>query len=167
MTPRQTRFVGEYLVDLNASEAALRAGYSPRTAASQGGRLLQNVEIAAAIAAAQAKRAERTEVTQDRVVREFAKLAFVEMGAFVEWGKDGVTLKESAELTPELRAAISEVSETITEHGGTVRFKLHDKKGALDSLARHLGMFPSKVELTGKDGGVPLAATVNVIIEKD
>ena len=89
------------------------------------------------------------------------------MGAFVEWGKDGVSLRESAELTPELRAAISEVSETITEHGGTVRFKLHDKKGALDSLARHLGMFPSKVELTGKDGGVPMAAIVNVTIEKD
>ena len=95
-------------------------------------------------------RSERTEITQDRVLEEYAKLAFAEMGMFVEWSESGVTLKASSDLPPELRAAVAEVSQTSTERGGTVRFKLHDKKGALDSVARHLGMFKDNlgVELT-------------------
>ena len=68
LTPKQRRFVDEYMIDLNATQAAIRAGYSERSAASQGERLLRNDEIAAAVAEAQKDRAERTEVTQDRVL---------------------------------------------------------------------------------------------------
>lgn len=70
MTPKQAAFVREYLVDLNATQAAIRASYSAKTAEQQGSRLLGNVEVAAAIAAAQRERSERTEITADRVLRE-------------------------------------------------------------------------------------------------
>src|SRR5690606_37899496 len=68
LTPKQQRFVEEYLVDLNATQAAIRAGYSEKTAHSQGPRLLENVEISKAVAAAFASRSERVQVTQDWVI---------------------------------------------------------------------------------------------------
>jgi len=69
MTPKQEQFVAQYLLDLNATQAAIRAGYSKKTAASQGERLLRNVEIRSAIQAAQAARSKRTDVNQDDVIR--------------------------------------------------------------------------------------------------
>jgi hypothetical protein len=69
MTPRQRRFVDEYLVDLNATQAAIRAGYSTHTAEQQGPRLLGNAEIAQAVGAAQQARSERVQITQDDVLR--------------------------------------------------------------------------------------------------
>lgn len=68
-TDKQTAFVREYLVDLNATQAAIRAGYSERTAYSVGQRLLKNVEIQRAVAAAQAKRARRVEIKAEDVLR--------------------------------------------------------------------------------------------------
>lgn len=69
LTPKQAAFVREYLVDLNATQAAIRAGYSPRTARAQGHRLLTDADIAAAIEAAQAERAERLQLTADDVLK--------------------------------------------------------------------------------------------------
>ena len=68
LTAKQQRFVAEYLIDLNATQAAIRAGYSEKTAYSIGQENLTKPEIAAAVAAAQAERSERTEVTQDYVL---------------------------------------------------------------------------------------------------
>ena len=68
LTAKQARFVAEYLIDLNATQAAIRAGYSKRTARSQGQRLLTNVDIAKAIAAGQAERGKRTEIDADYVL---------------------------------------------------------------------------------------------------
>jgi phage terminase small subunit len=68
LTPKQERFINEYLIDLNATQAAIRAGYSKKTSKSQGQRLLTNVDIAAAIARAQGDRTERTNITQDYVL---------------------------------------------------------------------------------------------------
>ncbi len=76
MTPRQGRFVEEYLIDLNATQAARRAGYSERWAGDRGWKLLRDPEVAAAIEKAQAARAERTRVSADKVVKELAKVAF-------------------------------------------------------------------------------------------
>lgn len=84
LTDRQRRFVEEYLVDLNATQAAIRAGYSKRTAASQGERLLRHVEVAAAVRAAQDARSKRTEVTQDRIVRELWGMAMADTNELVE-----------------------------------------------------------------------------------
>ncbi len=76
LNDRQARFVAEYLVDLNATQAAIRAGYSPPSARTQAADLLPNPNLAAAIAEAQAARGRRTEVTADRVVLELARVAF-------------------------------------------------------------------------------------------
>jgi phage terminase small subunit len=86
ITDKRDRFVAEYLVDLNATQAAIRSGYSAKTAYSQGQRLLKDVEVAAAITKAQAKRAERTEITQDRVLQELAKIGFSDIRKAVKWG---------------------------------------------------------------------------------
>ena len=75
LTTKQAQFVAEYLIDLNATQAAIRAGYSEKTAESQGSRLLSNAKVAAAVAKAQEERAERTEVTQDMVVEGLLKIA--------------------------------------------------------------------------------------------
>ncbi len=141
MTPRQRRFVEEYLVDLNATQAAKRAGYSPRSARQTGSELLRNPAVAAAIEKAQAKRAQRTRVSADRVVTELAKVAFGDPRRLVSWGPGGVELRESSELTEAEAALVSEVSETRTAAGGTRRVKLHCKMTALTALGKHLGLF--------------------------
>lgn len=153
LTPKQQRFVEEYLVDLNATQAAIRAGYSPKTANEQGARLLANVSVQAAIQEAMKSREQRTEVTQDRVVKELAKIAFGDPRNVMSWGPSGVKLKASTELTDDEAAFVSEVSETTTEHGGSLKLKTNDKLKALELLGRHIGMFKEKVEVTGKDGG--------------
>ncbi len=146
MTSRQAIFVTEYLVDLNATQAAIRAGYSPKTAAWTGPRLLAKAHVAEAVEKAMAARAQRTEITADLVVAELAKIAFADPRDLMEWGPEGVTLKESALLTADQAAGVAEVAEGS---GRTVRLKKHDKVKALELLGRHIGMFKEKVELSG------------------
>lgn len=146
LTDKQAAFVAEYLVDLNATQAAIRAGYSERTAYRIGAELLQKTSVAEAIAAGQAKRAQRVEITADRVVAELAKIAFADPRDLMEWGPDGVKLKASADLTEEQAASVAEVSETTTKDGGSLKLKKHDKVKALELLGRHMGMFKDKVE---------------------
>ena len=137
MTPRQRRFVQEYLVDLNATQAAKRAGYGKDSV----WRLLRNPVVSAAIEKAQAKRAERTRVSADKVVTELAKVAFGDPRRLFSWGPGGVVLRDSADLTEAEAALVSEVSETRTSKGGTRKVKLHCKLTALNALGKHLGIF--------------------------
>lgn len=165
LTDKQTAFVREYLVDLNATQAAIRAGYSERTAYSVGQRLLKNVEIQRAVAAAQAKRARRVEITADRVVAELAKIAFSDPRDLMEWGPDGVVLRPSAELSDDQAASVAEVA----ENNAGLRLKKHDKVKALELLGRHIGIFTDKVkaEVSGPDGG-PVASEIVVrFVEPD
>jgi phage terminase small subunit len=148
LNARQVRFVEEYLIDLNATQAAIRAGYSARTAQEQGSRLLCNVMVSPAIAAAMEARSKRTQITADRVLEELAKIAFSDMRAFAKWGPDGVTLKESGELHGLDAACVAEVSESTSESGGSLRFKLHSKVEALRELGRHLKLFTDLEEVT-------------------
>src|SRR3954468_17627744 len=149
LNDRQACFVAEYLVDLNATQAAIRAGYSARTANEQAARLLANVSVAAAIAEAQAVRSRRTEVSQDRVVLELARVAFGDPRRVMSWGPGGGTLRPSEALTDEEAAIGAEASQTVTENGGTIRLKVCDKLGALRLLGQHLGMFgDGKVAVT-------------------
>ena len=148
MTPKQARFVEEYLVDLNATEAAIRAGYSRKTAYAQGSRLLRNAEVAPAVKAAQEERAARTRVNADRVVQELARIAFADIREVISWSASGVvTVKPSAEMTPEQAGALAEVQDVATANGRTLRVKMHDKIPALTALARHLGMFKDRMDL--------------------
>ena len=152
LTPKQARFVEEYLLDLNATAAAKRAGYSAKTAEVIGYENLRKPQIAEAVTEAQKARSERTEIDQDEVLREIHRLGFSNIADYVEWGPDGVRLKESAGMSDEALRCILEVSETKTDKGGTVKFKLHDKKGALELLGRHLGLFKDNLNLGGNVG---------------
>lgn len=84
LTEKQQRFVEEYLIDLNATQAAIRAGYSAKTADQQGSRMLANVKVQQAISVAMAERSKRTGINQDRVVLELARIAFVKMTDLVD-----------------------------------------------------------------------------------
>ena len=154
LTLKQQRFVDEYITDGNATQAYLRAGYSAKTdviAASEGFKLLRIPKIETAIATRRLHLATKLEITQERIAREYARLAFSDPRQVMTWGPDGVTLRPSSELTADEAATVAEVSQTVTETGGSVRIKQHDKKGALDSLARHLGMFPTEKGATFVD----------------
>lgn len=131
-------------MDLNATQAAIRAGYSERTAYRIGAELLHKTSVAEAIAAGQAQRAQRMEITADRVVAELAKIAFADPRDLMEWGPDGVKLKTSADLTEEQAASVAEVSEMTTKNGRTIRLKKHDKLKALELIGNHIGMFERK-----------------------
>lgn len=157
LTPKQRRFVDEYLIDLNATQAATRAKYSARTANEQGARLLANVSVQAAIQQRMKDREARTEITQDKVLRELAKIGFSDIRKIVKWGETevrmvdagegddmvpyhGLALVDSSEVDDDTAAAIAEVSQG--REG--LKVKLHDKKGALVEMGRHLGLFIPK-----------------------
>ena len=162
LTPKQQAFVAEYLVDLNATQAAVRAGYSAKTAGAIGDENLKKPEIAAAITLSQAERARRTEISQDRVLEELSRIAFGDLRDAVVWGPGGVALLDSALLTDEQAAAISEVGETVTKEGGSVRIKRHDKVKALELLMRHMGMLNDKLDVDAKGN-----LTIKVVSFKD
>jgi len=137
MTPKEDRFVKEYLIDLNATRAARRAGYSARSARSTGPRLLRRPAVQAALAAARQAHAQRTEVSAERVLTELARIAFATSDEFLDWGPEGVTLRDKTLLNADQHAAIAEIS----QNGRALRLKLHDKMAALDKLVRHLDLF--------------------------
>jgi phage terminase small subunit len=160
LNAKQQRFVEEYLIDLNATQAAIRAGYSEKTAGQQGFELLKKPEIQEAIAKAQEARSKRTEITQDMVLQELARIGFADIRKAVNWGRSPidsesdnadpnglrmypVELVASEEIDDETAAAVSEVS--LTQAG--IKIKMYDKKAALDSIGKHLGMFTEKVDM--------------------
>jgi len=149
LTNKQQRFIEEYLVDLNATQAAIRAGYSAKTAGVIGYENLTKPQIKEALAEARQKLAERTAVSAERVIREYARLAFVDPRSIFTWGPGGVAVKDSAELSADDAVCVLEVSHEVTEAGTKVRVKVHDKKAALEALAKHLGLFEKDKEQKG------------------
>lgn len=161
LTPKQRCFVEEYLIDFNATQAAIRAGYSEDSARTTGPENLLKPVVQEAIGKAIARRSKRTEVTADRVVRELARIAFLDARKVMEWGPQGVKFRPSEELDDDDAACIVEASETITEAGGTIRVKMADKMAALNLLAKHTGVAKDQLEITGAGGG-PLVSEVVV-----
>jgi phage terminase small subunit len=141
LTPKQTRFVEEYLVDLNASAAALRAGYK---SGDIGRQLITKTHVQEAIAAAKAKRSLRTQIKADRVLRELARIAFSDMRRLVAWGPDGVSFIDSACLSAAAAACVAEVSQIASKVGKSIKIKVHPKPQALNLLGQHLGLFRDK-----------------------
>jgi len=141
LTGLQERFVQEYLVDLNATQAAIRAGYSRKAAQQHGSRVKRRPHVRERIEAAMAERAERTGIRQDRVIAELARLAFSDIRDVADWDGEGVRVKDSQGMGPKQSACIAEIAETPTKEGRKLRVKLHGKTRALEMLARHLGLF--------------------------
>lgn len=189
LTPKEQRFVEEYLIDLDPKRAAKVAGYSATMAATKAYQWVCNGKVKPhvfdAVRKAQDKRAERTGITQDRVLAELAKMAFTDLSDATDWGVKQVAYGFDAEgnklrpedigdaalvryvdapfvtpinrddLAPHIRSAVSEVA--LTKDG--FKIKMHDKNAALVSLGRHLGMFNDKVQHTGE-------VTVNTVTRK-
>ena len=142
LTAKQDRFCREYVVDLNASGAARKAGYKARTARQQGQRLLTKVHVQQRIAELQAEVAHRLGIEAENVLQELARVGFSRIDDYLEFDDNGVTLKSSKDLLPEQLSAISEMREIIGQGGNkTLRLKLHDKLAALDKLGKHFGLF--------------------------
>jgi len=154
LTAKQARFVAEYLVDLNATQAAIRAGYSAKTAQEQGSRLLSHVMVAEAVKAGKAKQLEQADLTAIRVLEEYRRLGFSDVGdIFDEQGR----LKPIKQLPPAVRAAIASVKATkknLTAGDGVtedvVEVKLWDKLKALNDLAKHFGLLEEQVQHHGE-----------------
>lgn len=146
MTAKQKRFVDEYLIDLNATQAAIRAGYSVKTANEQAARLLANVSIQEAISKKMAERSKRTGVNQDRVVLELAKIAFVKMTDVVD--SNG---RIRADASEDDLACIESIKykRSDNDSGGNVEreVKVASKLKALELLGKHLGMWNDKLDV--------------------
>lgn len=134
---KQKTFVQEYLVDLNATQAAIRAGYSPKTAEVQGSRLLSNVKVQEAIQEAMKARQKRTEVTQDRVLDELAKIAFSDATDIAEVKGGVVKIRDTKDLSPDQKAAIAGIKEG--KYG--IEVTRYDKLRALEMIGKHIGFF--------------------------
>lgn len=144
LNEKQKRFVSEYIIDLNAKQAAIRAGYSPKGAEPQASRLLSNAKIQVEIAKAMEDRGKRTGITQDRVLAELSAIAFAKATDYVEVDDDGsVKIKPTTELTDEQKKAIA----SIKEGANGIEIKLTDKTKALEMLSRHLGLFNDKLNV--------------------
>ena len=170
LTAKQKRFCDEYLIDLNATQAAIRAGYSERTANEQGARLLAKVSVQNYIKERKQKRIERTEITQDMVLKELALIAFadntdyakvIEKQAMVEVNGRMVPIHDedgnpvmyrtveptlTEELTEEQKKALA----VIKKGRDGFEVKSYDKIRALELLGKHLGMFEEKIEVNGQ-----------------
>lgn len=145
MTPRQSRFVEEYLIDLNGTQAAIRAGYSAKTANEQAARLLANASVREAVAERRASLSKVAEVTQERIVAEYARMAFYDPASIAGQPMRGP--QDIPNLPEEVRRAIVGWG---WDKMGNFTLKLADKNSALTNLGRHLGMFTDKVEHSGE-----------------
>lgn len=173
LTAKQAAFVREYLIDLNATQAATRAGYSAKTANEQGARLLANVSVSQAVAAAMDARAQRTEITQDMVLRELARIGFGDIRKVIRWASGAIVQHDEAEDefegqphggalkrsrmgeganlveiigSDELDEDAAACISEISQTTQGLKVKLYDKQAALVNIGRHLGMFTDKVE---------------------
>ena len=148
LTPKQRLFVQEYLIDLNAKQASIRAGYSPANAEFQGHQLINNPKVKQAIELAMYEREQRTKVTQDRVIEELAKIAFINPTDVVNSYDASLHTGAAREDT----AAISSirVRRIPSKNGMGIEreIKLNDKIRALDLLGKHLGLFNDKLNIT-------------------
>lgn len=146
LTEKQQRFVSEYLIDLNGTQAAIRSGYSAKTANEQASRMLANVSIQQAIAEAMAERSKRTGVNQDRVVLELAKIAFLKMTDVVD--SQGCIKEQASE---DDLACIESIkykhSDTETGSSTEREVKTASKIKALELLGKHLGMWSDKLDI--------------------
>lgn len=145
LTKRQKRFCKEYLIDLNGTQAAIRAGYSERTANVISCQLLTKLNIQEKIQQEMQERSERTDITQDKVLRELARIGFTDMKDYASWSGDNVKLVDSTLLTSDQTAAVAEICQTVSKDGGSIKFKLHDKVSALEKIGKHLGMFKESI----------------------
>jgi len=170
VTPKQQRFVSEYLANgLNATRAAISAGYSEKTAKSQGARLLTNVDIASAVGLKTEKALVKADLSVEKTLDFVARMAFFDVKDLFE---DDGSLKLIKDMSPEARTVIAglEVTELFDGETGEQKhaigllkkIKLSDRRGALDMLMRYHALYHDKLAHTGPDGEGPVEAAITV-----
>jgi phage terminase small subunit len=146
LSPKQEKFVDEFLIDLNATQAAIRAGYSPKTAQPASSRLLSNVMVQAKIQERRESAQKRAEVSLDDVLRQYKRIAFAGMSKFVKINSQGEPEVDLSNCTPEDLDLLAETQiEAFSESDGTrqvrrVKIKTLDRLKALETLGKHLGL---------------------------
>ncbi len=150
LTARQARFVEEYLIDLNATQAAVRAGFSVKSAGEIGSRLLKNVNVSQALGVAMAERSKRTGINQDRVVRELARIAYAKAGDIID-DEDG---RLRPGLSDDDAACVQSIRVRSFPDGTEREVRLYDKQRALELLYRHTGGAPERVDVTSGGSSV-------------
>ncbi len=141
LNDKQRLFCQEYLIDLNATKAAERAGYSPKTANEQGCQHLAKLNIQTYIQELMQKRSEKVEVTAEMVLKELIKIGFSNIQDYI---KEGFTISDIATIEREKASVIEsmKVKHTYGDYPSTeVNFKLHDKLSALEKISKHIGFF--------------------------
>jgi phage terminase small subunit len=146
LTNKQLMFVTAYLIDLNATNAAMKAGYSKKTADVQGCRLLTNVKIQAEVQKHMDKRAAKFEISADSVLQELAKLAFANIQDIYD---EAGQLKDIHTLPREVAAALQSTKVNLTEACAIQEVRMYDKGANLERLGRHLKLFTDNVKLSG------------------
>ena len=147
LTPKQKLFCEEYLVDLNASQAARRVGYKHSSASTHAQKLMAQENVKNYISELMNARTERINISADKVLHELAAIAFSDIRDFVELKEEGLMVKPTADLTTEKARAIESLTENTSARGSKVSIKLHNKLKALELIGRHLSMFSDKVEM--------------------
>jgi phage terminase small subunit len=174
LTPKQKRFIEEYLIDLNATRAAIAAGYKEHTAARTGSENLQKPDIQEALQEAIQARSERTGITADRVLEELWHIATDDIKNYLDFrsekqvvaedldGEPIIGYKPIVDLKDSRTIDTRNISEISCTKDGSFKFKMYCKDVALVNVGKHLGMFTDKLELTGKNGG---ALETRIIID--
>nr|DAX06649.1 MAG TPA: Terminase small subunit [Bacteriophage sp.] len=145
LTDKQKKFIDEYLVDLNATQAAIRAGYKEKAAYRTGAENLRKPQIQEEIQKRMEERQKRTEITQDMVLQELAAIAFARATDYVSVMGGMVQVKDTDQLSDSQIAAIAGIKET--QNG--IEVKLGSKEKTLELLGRHLGMWNDKLDVAG------------------
>lgn len=148
LTQKEKKFIQEYLIDLNATQAAIRAGYSKDSAANIGGQNVRKPLIQSAIFTEMDKRMKRTNITQDQIIIALKRIAFANIADLMTWNDASINIAPSDQLKRSKTYAISEISENVNQHARTVKVKLKDSIRALELLAKHAGMFIDRSDPT-------------------
>jgi phage terminase small subunit len=163
LSRKQKLFVDEYLVDFNATQAAIRAGYSPTSARTTASQNLRKAAVKEAIAEVSAPRLAALELSAEEVLGELARVARANLLDYMRFDDRGMPEVDLSGLTRDKAAAIRAIEvEAFGEgnrEGRRIRFKMHDKLAALDRLARHYGLFRESVSPADGDAADPGAAT--------
>jgi phage terminase small subunit len=138
LTPKQEKFCQEYIVDLNGTQSAIRAGYSVKAAYSTADKLLKNLDVQAKIAQLRQNQIARTEISADLVLQEYSDIATFRIEDVVTFDGSQLSFKPMTEWTSAARAAVSSIE---LDKNGNIKIKTNSKLAALDSLAKHLGLF--------------------------
>lgn len=140
--PKQQRFVEEFLVDLNATQAAIRAGYSPASARLQGHRMITDDNIQNAIRLGMDERSERTRITADRVLEELAAIGFANIADYLDKDENGGLSVNLSGMTREQALAVKDVRIENRGDGQVIHFRMSDKLAALIAMNKHLQKLP-------------------------